>query len=202
MARGQSAEAAAAAATRAAQERQSQTAQSQTQPTDAKGAALAQGIVPPDTTLVVRNGVPALVRNNTSAQLAAATVASSANDPGALLASGRLPEGMTLTPALSADVAKRVNRGEPLGSAIAAATAKANAPVSTGPETLAGRLASGAVDPAALAQLAPGMNVQQFNKSLGNALQRGLSPTEAITQIAARSSPPAGQPSVAVTNNE
>ena len=59
---------------RAERERQAQIARSQTQATDATGNALSQGTLPPDTTLVVRNGVVTLAANRTAEQLSAATV--------------------------------------------------------------------------------------------------------------------------------
>ena len=186
LARRLSPDAAAAAAARAEREKEDAVKRSQTPATDARGAALAEGTVPPGTTLVVRNGVPTLIPDHTETQLASASVAVAQGDSLAALAAGNLPDGLPPTREMSMAIVQRLRHGETLAEAInhaVAARPAASAPDTAGgtdQDTLNSGLATGRIDRDYLTRLAAGADLNIFMKTFGNALQRGLAPSNAL----------------------
>ncbi len=180
LSRSLSPEQAAALAAKASAERQAALGRAETQATDPNASSLAGGSVPTGKALVVKNGVPTLVTDTASAQVAAASVPVAPDDAGVALAAGKLPDNVKATPQLSLAIARALRKGATLSEALAAATAAQGAPAAPEPETLEGSLATGRIDSQTLATLARGTDVNSFSKRLGAALARGASPSDAI----------------------
>ena len=172
----QSPDMAAAAAVQAAREKQVAVERSQTPVTDVTGAALAAGSAPAGKVIVVRQGVTTLTTDNKASQLATATVVVAPGDAAVAMASGKLPEGLRVTPQMSAAVAKGLSRGESLNDAIAHASASAAPTEAATPATPLAQLATGRIDPATLGSLGNSKNMNAIMKNLGALLQKNPTP--------------------------